>query len=250
MSEPPRPDDEFERALRARRRLLPTLDEDQSDAPSAELDRLVIERARRALRDPQPQAVPKVFPLLNWGVPLALAATLVLSFTLVMQMDSQDPVARAAGPAKATATAPVPQEAPATLTDDSGPATAAAQARAVPSRERMESNPAPAADSMGLAKSAAGASQSAAQNAAPARADVAVEYAAQAAAPLALPSSAASMARPLRSTDDPRRWLVAIEALRTAGEAAEADRQLSALRARYPDFVVETELERLRKAGR
>ncbi len=246
MSEPLRPDDEFERALRTRRRLVPALDDDHAGEPSAELDRLVIERARQALREPQPQEVPKVFPLLNWGVPLALAATLVLSFTLVMQMDSQDAVAPAARPATATTAAPALQEAPAALADAAGPTAAAAAESAVPSRERRESN---AARADLAVRAAAGAGAKSATEADSRRYEVRTP-APPAAAPTALPSSVARMARPLDTPNDPRRWLVAIEALRTAGKAAEADRELSALRARYPDFVVEAELERLRNPKR
>ncbi len=101
MNTPPDHDAEFESALRTRRRLVPRFDADDDAEPSPELDRIVIGRARDALRAPAIAAstvAPDVAPLRpaarerhyrgpRWAVPLALAATVMLSFVLVMQLD-------------------------------------------------------------------------------------------------------------------------------------------------------------------
>jgi hypothetical protein len=77
-------DDELDTAPRARRRLLAPLDDAHDAEPSPELDRLVLSRARESLRlDRAPE---RHYRGPRWAAPVAIAATLVLSFGLVMQM--------------------------------------------------------------------------------------------------------------------------------------------------------------------
>ncbi len=113
--------DDFEQRLRRGGRLLPELECD-SDGPDAETDRFVLARAHAALGErPRGAPAPRFARASRWALPLALAATLVLSFALVLQMDGRkgnttsgaDPagsaVDRRAGPAPAEeSAAPTP----------------------------------------------------------------------------------------------------------------------------------------------
>lgn len=93
----PERDDEFEAALRARRRFVPRFDDvDDYAEPSPELDRRVLARAREALRDAPADidtrtaargAPDRHYRGPRWAVPLALVATVLLSFTLLLQLD-------------------------------------------------------------------------------------------------------------------------------------------------------------------
>jgi len=97
-TEDPR-DDEFDAALRARRRFVPRFDDGHDDAePSSELDRIVLARAREALRPAAAAASATTATTTRdnperfhrgprWAVPLALVATVLLSFTLLLQLD-------------------------------------------------------------------------------------------------------------------------------------------------------------------
>lgn len=73
-------DDEFEDFLRRKRPLFTRADEEPLEPP-AELDRLILRQARDAIERPEPQ---RVFRTPGWGMPVALAATLVLAFTVIL----------------------------------------------------------------------------------------------------------------------------------------------------------------------
>src|SRR6478735_4035414 len=80
------PDDEFDDFLRKRRPLFRQHDELE---PPAELDRLVLRRARDAIEGERPQ---RVFRAPSWGMPVALAATLVLAFTVILRVGTPEVV--------------------------------------------------------------------------------------------------------------------------------------------------------------
>jgi len=73
-------DEEFEDFLRRRRRFGRPDDELE---PPAELDRLVLRQAREAIEAEKPH---RVFRAPAWGMPVALAATLVLAFTIILHV--------------------------------------------------------------------------------------------------------------------------------------------------------------------
>jgi hypothetical protein len=75
------PDDDFEDFLKRRK---PVFERPRDDLfePPAELDRVVLRQAREAIKSEEPM---KVFSAPRWSVPVALAATLVLAFTVVFQ---------------------------------------------------------------------------------------------------------------------------------------------------------------------
>jgi len=146
----PPTDDEFEAALRARRRLVPRFETPLDDAaePSPELDRLVLARARDALRLASPPERHYRSP--RWAVPVGLAATVLLAIGLVTQMDPtrNDAVLATGGDTTAsravttravaeaeTATAVPAQEAAPRLAEPA--ASAARVAPAVPAERRV-----------------------------------------------------------------------------------------------------------------
>jgi hypothetical protein len=73
-------DDEFEDFLRRRKPIFRPVSEDPLEPPG-ELDRLVLRQAREAIEDRKPV---RVFGMPRWGTPVALAATLLISFTIVL----------------------------------------------------------------------------------------------------------------------------------------------------------------------
>jgi hypothetical protein len=73
------PDDEFDDFL-ARRKPLFRRPVDELQPPD-EIDRVVLRRAREAIEIERPQ---RAFRGANWGAPLAIAATLLVVFTVVL----------------------------------------------------------------------------------------------------------------------------------------------------------------------
>ena len=73
------PDDEFDDFLSRRRPLFRRPVDDLQ--PPEEVDRVVLRRAREAIEIERPQ---RAFRGANWGAPLAIAATLLVVFTVVL----------------------------------------------------------------------------------------------------------------------------------------------------------------------
>jgi hypothetical protein len=74
-------DDEFEDFLTRRKVVFERPKEDLFEPP-AELDRVVLRQAREAIEPAEPM---RVFSAPRWTMPIALAATLVLAFTIIFQ---------------------------------------------------------------------------------------------------------------------------------------------------------------------
>ena len=83
MSEPDR---EFEEFLKRRRPLF-RREVDDGLEPPAEVDRLVLDRARDAIKDPEPM---EVYSGPRWAAPMAIAATLVLGMVFVFHAGSPE----------------------------------------------------------------------------------------------------------------------------------------------------------------
>jgi len=222
------PDDEFEDFLRKRRPLFGRIDELE---PPLELDRVVLRQAREAIESERPH---RVFRAPSWGMPVALAATLVLVFTVILRVGTHDVVkkpevtvqnisreveipAAAAAPAPRDAAemdAAAPAEAPVLAEEraDSGAvvvdlgADSAARAAAPAPDARLARRLDKAADAMAPARERVEASSSNDLRAAP-----------------TLAASAAPKPEYRRS---PKAWLAEIDRLRAAGDAARADAEL------------------------
>lgn len=125
-------DDEFEAYLQQRTVLPHHLAKSERIEPPPELDRIVLVRAREAIRtsDPAP-----VFRPARWALPFSLAATVVVAFAVILQMQ---PAMKPAAPA-ATRVATVKTA----LTDAS---------QAKPKRAYAPSSPQPTADEMRRAR--------------------------------------------------------------------------------------------------
>jgi hypothetical protein len=78
-------DPEFDDFLRRRRRLFRG-DVDDGLEPPAELDRIVLRRARDAIEDDHPV---RFFGMPRWAAPVAIAATLVLGVSIVFRAGLQ-----------------------------------------------------------------------------------------------------------------------------------------------------------------
>ena len=279
MTTPQDRDDEFESALRTRRRLVPRFDLADDAEPSSELDRLVLARARDALHggpasSPLP-AVPRNAPerhyrALRWAVPFALVATVLLSFVLVMQLDPARNQAltgaREAGEfgtdvgtdaplTAATQSAPAAPAASAAPSAPPAPAPASAEstAPAAPTMTPVLVMPAaptrsvaPAASPVARAATAAPAKSAAATAAEGSdRVSAANTSGQEAAAGQAAASAEATMAA-AASPATPSAWLARIERLQQAGELDAARAQLAAFRRRFPDHPLPATLETLR----
>jgi len=75
------PDDDFEDFLERRKPVFRRPADEQFEPPP-ELDRLVLRQAREAIRPEEPM---RVFSAPRWSMPIALAATLLLAFTIIFQ---------------------------------------------------------------------------------------------------------------------------------------------------------------------
>jgi hypothetical protein len=81
----PTPDPEFEEFLKRRKPLF-RADADDGLEPPPELDRIVLRRAREAIRAEEPM---QVYRGPRWAAPLAIAATLLLGLAVVFQVADQ-----------------------------------------------------------------------------------------------------------------------------------------------------------------
>jgi hypothetical protein len=75
-------DDEFDDFLTRRRKLFRTAEGDPLEPPE-EVDRIVLRQAREAI---QTRSGPREIRGISWGVPLAVAATLLVAFTVVLNL--------------------------------------------------------------------------------------------------------------------------------------------------------------------
>jgi resuscitation-promoting factor RpfA len=77
-------DPEFEAFLRRRSPMHRRLSQIDHAEPSAELDRVVLDRARDAIRVPSQEPV---YRNSRWAMPVGLAATILIAFTVVLNID-------------------------------------------------------------------------------------------------------------------------------------------------------------------
>jgi hypothetical protein len=218
-------DRELDDYLRGDSRLSAAYGEVRDAEPPADLDEIVLEKARREVH-----LGPKVAwsPFIRaWSVPLALAAVLVLSVTvtLVMQEQTGEPLPVPSKPA-ADGPAVPPPAAPEKAVPAPAPKRAAPPAQV----------PAPAAsfpaDSGAVADRFQPAPASPALEAVPSAQRLEGKKAVEAPALRAREEAAADAGL----GSDPEAWIRRIEALRREGRDAEADALLAEFRKRFPDY--------------
>jgi len=223
-------DEEFENFLRRRSPMHRRLSDFDDAQPSVELDRVVLNRAREAIETPKQ---PAMFRGSRWAMPLGLAATILIAFTLLLNVEHSP---RKVAAAQSTAVANAPQMSPAEAERaDSASAeladSASAAARAAP--------PSPAAS---LPTSMAREAKRAAVAGDHAEASVPVPSAPPAVAGNAAVAPSAAMESKTEAaadTESPAHadadsWLREIERLRAAGRNADAEREWVAFRRAFP----------------
>src|SRR5690349_17048287 len=93
-------DPEFEAFLKRRSPMHRRLSDFDHAEPSIELDRLVLGRAREAIETP---SQPPVFRASRWAMPVGLAATILIAFTVLLNIEHRDGGAKQAVPLASTA---------------------------------------------------------------------------------------------------------------------------------------------------
>jgi hypothetical protein len=223
---------EIDESFRTALRHLSQLD---GGEPPAELDRLVIGRARQAIERSRHRWSPRGW---RWAMPAGLAATAVIATLLavfaglpksarIQPMNDTLPVPPQAGPQEITA-AP-PGTATTLETRASGPPPATPAAASAPRRERS----APASGSVAAAPPASESLPQATAKSMPAA--VQARRAMEVVTPRDVRSDAADKLAPR----DPAKWLEEIRRLRAAGRNAEADREWAAFRKAWPDYPID-----------
>jgi len=226
-------DAEFEAFLRQRSVLSRGQRVARQLEPPEVLDDIVLTQARQAI---QSGKQPPLYRAPRWALPVALAATLLLSMSIVLnvslnarkqtQTSQEAPLAktessREPGPTlsadQTERAAPRVTAADAQRATDSAPAVAASEPPAAPPERRALS---------GGSLSAAPAARSASATAG--------------ATPPNMPGypSLDEFAAKAGLEKDPRAWLQWITALRAQGRTSAADAQLGRFRAAYPDYPV------------
>ena len=189
------PDDEFEDFVNRRKPVFHR-PEDEMFEPPAELDRVVLRQAREAIKPPEPM---RVFSAPRWSMPIALAATLVLAFTVIFRAGMPPPKSQPA----------------AEITVQKAAERVDAPAAAPPS-EPMVANT--AADERSRAAAGAGAAM-----------DSSSEVAR---APAAKASDVPAWRR------DAKSWLAEIQRLRDTGDAARADAEYAEFKRQQRAYAV------------
>jgi len=208
-------DDEFEDFLNRRKPVF-RRPPDEMFEPPAELDRVVLRQAREAIKPPEPM---KVFSAPRWSMPIALAATLVLAFTIIFRA-GMPPAGQASKPELTVQNAAERSESPAA-------AAAPAPRELTASRDAIAdvAQPAPAAEpaaARGKADSTTRQAGASASMGAPART-----------------ASVPVLADPTPEwRRDPKSWQAEIQRLRDAGDNARADAEAAEFKRQQRAFAV------------
>ncbi len=230
-------DEEFDDFLQRRRRLFDRRADDDLEPP-AELDRLVLRQAREAIEPPKPQ---RVFRAPRWGLPVGLAATLVLAFSVILHMGKDPQVAQRAevnvqNVAREISAAPAPAAAPAPMLAEEVAQDSAASAPPSAKGSIVVDIGDPAVRTEGRA---AVPTQNAREAAQSADAQLSAYSAAPPAAPaerMAKSARADSIAPEFRR--DARTWMAEIERLRASGDVARADAELAEYKRQHRAYAV------------
>lgn len=218
-------DAEFEAYLRRRSRLSHRYRELGREAPPGELDNAVLSMAREAQRIREPQA-PESY--MEWMAPVAFAATVVLVFSVVIQIVVRPQLAPATPVAAANETMRSPQSVAPPVSELASTRTSEPAVR----NARVQSSSAPTASDepqMPVEVQEQAAARKSPSTVAP--------TAARPAAAFGAASRAAAADEHLSTAPrDPKTWLADIERLRRSGQTAAAAEQLKLFRKQFPDY--------------
>ena len=220
-------DDEFDEFLRKRR---PLFGRDDELEPPLELDRVVLRQAREAIESARPH---RMFRAPSWGMPVALAATLVLAFTIILRTGTPEAVKKPEVTVQ-NISREIEIPAAAAPSQSADQSSVAAPAEAPLPAEQPRADGAVVVD-LGADAVKAGAADSetrsarrlekVADAAAPARGVAADTEAANYSPPAAVSAAAAPPPPPPEYRRTAKAWLAEIERLRATGETARADQQ-------------------------
>jgi len=203
------PDDEFEDFLKRRKPVFRSPDD--MFEPPAELDRVVLRQAREAIETGRPV---RVFRNPRWATPVALAATLVLGFTLLFYAGLPQTHAPVPEVTVQNVAEEIPMEtAPAVAANNQRAESSASDAVVVDLKAPMTARREPAA------------SAAPSPSAAPSDARASTRSAARE-TEVATASADAAVDVPTWRRDA-KTWLAEIERLRDAGDTARADAELA-----------------------
>jgi hypothetical protein len=221
--------------------------------PSTDLDRLVLDQAREAI---DVRSNTPLYRAPRWALPVALAATVVLAFAVVLNFgrahqntdyptaaaaqELSAPIADNAAESRFAPTAPalakaapeptvtMPSEVEKASDKESAAATASSAPAATP--------PLTASNAAGIARVESQPARSIGPAMARARSEVAEEAQATASGDAVAPAALAAEkpAEAKAKHVDPKAWAREIQQLRAAGRTAEADRELADFRKAFP----------------
>jgi hypothetical protein len=234
------------------------------DEPSPRHDAAILAAARAELARPQPSPRPTWWP--RWRIGLSVAATVMLTTSLVLLVQREQArdaavgeglAARRQAPAKAESAPAAPQEAEASKAPPDALAPAPAAPRSPAARPEQDAAPATQATSRERAAATPPAGALEAPAAKAKRVAPSAEPAPAAAAPSPSPSPSQEMRRDAQASPpvnaareaaprSPEAWLADIRALLQAGRGEEARAALQAFRRSYPDHPLPADLEALR----
>lgn len=222
-------DEEFDDFLRKRRRLFGPAPDDDLEPP-AEIDRLVLRRAREAIETPRPQ---RMFRAPPWSLPVTLAATLVLAFTVILH------TARAPMKAEVAKANVAVEQVSRRVDADSAQMSAAPMAEAAaPSESVASAEAAPRTEASDTATAPEASSDSIVVDLSHDRSLMAEREAKAVPAPAAPAASArASAGKSAPWRRDSKTWLAEIEKLRASGDTARANAELVEFKRTYGAYA-------------
>jgi hypothetical protein len=232
----PKEEAEFQAYVGRRSRLSLQYRDLMHESPPKELDDAVLSLARAAhsLKRPEGREV-----YIGWMAPLAFAATVVLVFTVVLQVVIRPQMipsgADESDGQRKSALAPAAPTTPAALKSEAAPSTKELRDEQVAPDRRITAGNATASES--AVRALEEVKVAAPRPAVPPRTNSPKEAAAA-----GVLASRERMAVSAPSADtgnvrlDPNAWLAQIEELRKNGQAAEADEQMKLFLVRYPDY--------------
>jgi hypothetical protein len=251
------PGDEFESFLKTRTVLPSGMSDDDKLEPPKALDAIVLQKAREAIR-----ARKRLNRTPRWATPVALAATILLCLSIVLNvsMNTNRPAANLRQMTAATAdnTTPAPAS-PASAAGEGERREKAAAGKAAQLADRSRTPAQAPADTPSAANAAKDSIASSATRGDAGTAAQAARESPYAAPPAPLTASRAPAPRSPTSTAapavpppalakrkaaapapshprDPKTWLQQIAALRAEGKTAQADAEVRRFRATFPDY--------------
>jgi hypothetical protein len=227
----PERDEEFEAYLHRRSVLSIRAQSDEKLEPPADLDAIVLRKARQAIHSPQQMPL---YRAPRWALPVALAATVLLCISVALNVNTYQRPQITSRLVQATAPpSPEPREPAGAITAYAPRASSTASASPAPVMAPPAAAPAASASGPAPPLESEASTENPVVPAPTERAEV--QTLNEVAVTAARKSADATQTS---SHTDPKAWLTRIEALRAAGKNAKADAELRRFRAAFPSYEV------------